>query len=425
MANATAVARVAGFPWRRSSTARERHASKTRWRVNAADEGRASQNSDESGNRNPVVCILWDLDNVSPGIDPERARITAKRLRDAASRLGGGALGGSSGDDGEDIAGPADVVAFLGFGNQATLDRISARALLDEGVDVRRAEIAPDAADMDLGAHVIGFAHAWATCATGNAVPDPPAFVTPRALETAGEALEKDAGAFCVHRREGNIKKNADAAGLDDALDDDALNDDDDDARERMLRNAENASRVASAFFSETAFASFHSSPPQQKPRVPPAAALLIVTSDTDLLPALRYARGARGCFAVVCGDFVPKGKAQGGGGQASKQSRSAKRRFSSKGTFENVGVTRQYWSSVQRAAIARPVGRLRLVAESDAALVWDSTRLFPVETLEIDDEAEAPLKTAPGGVVGVWRRNEARGVGRWPSPRPAIPRAR
>ena len=50
----------------------------------------------------------------------------------------------------------------------------------------------------------------------------------------------------------------------------------------------------------------------------------------------------------------------------------------------------------------------------SDAALVWDSTRAFAVDGNE----------SADGGVVGVWRSGgKRRGVGRWPSPRPAIPR--
>ena len=159
MAAAAAVARFAGVSRKGSLTPchrlRGRPGSCSSWRARAAEEGRASPSENGVASGRPLVAILWDLDNVSPGVDPERARITARRLRDAASRLGGGALGGASAASGEDVAGPADIVAFLGFANDATLARVSARALREEGVDVRRAESTPDAADMDLGAHVL------------------------------------------------------------------------------------------------------------------------------------------------------------------------------------------------------------------------------------------------------------------------------
>ena len=172
MAAAAAVARFAGVSRKGSLTPchrlRGRPGSCSSWRARAVEEGRASPSENGVASGRPLVAILWDLDNVSPGVDPERARITARRLRDAASRLGGGALGGASAASGEDVAGPADIVAFLGFANDATLARISAGALREEGVDVRRAEITPDAADMDLGAHVLGFARAWAASERGD-----------------------------------------------------------------------------------------------------------------------------------------------------------------------------------------------------------------------------------------------------------------
>ena len=193
MAAAAAVARFAGVSRKESLTPchrlRGRPGSCSSWRARAAEEGRASPSENGVASGRPLVAILWDLDNVSPGVDPERARITARRLRDAASRLGGGALGGASAASGEDVAGPADIVAFLGFANDATLARVSARALREEGVDVRRAESTPDAADMDLGAHVLGFARAWAASERGGAdVSEPPPFVTPRALAAARAA---------------------------------------------------------------------------------------------------------------------------------------------------------------------------------------------------------------------------------------------
>ena len=156
-----------------------------------------------------------------------------------------------------------------------------------------------------------------------------------------------------------------------------------------------------------------------------PKAALLVVTSDNDVVPAVAFARRS-GCFVVACGDFVPKAFSEGGGAQASKRARAKRRRFAS---GVEVGVTPAYWSTLQNAANKRPVGRLKLAAASDAALVWDSTRLFDVyvDGAERDEQKGkkngAARDTVVGGVVGVWRsRGAQRGVGRWPSPRPAIP---
>jgi hypothetical protein len=356
-----------------------------------------------------LVAILWDLDNVSPGVDPERARITARRLRDAASRLGGGALGGGGAANGEDEAGPAEVVAFLGFANDATLEKVSAEALRDEGVDVRRAKSTPDAADMDLGAHVCGFARAWETQTKAQNsksvanVPPPPPFVTPRALAAA----EHDA----VLRNASSFSATADSSAASAAHRADA--------RAALALAAAEAERAAfdhfgSIFTTHVAVSS----------RIPKAA-LLVVTSDNDVVPAVAFARRS-GCFVVACGDFVPKAFSEGGGAQASKRARAKRRRFAS---GVEVGVTPAYWATLQNAANKRPVGRLKLAAASDAALVWDSTRVFDVYV----DGAERDERTGKkngaardmvvGGVVGVWRsRGAQRGVGRWPSPRPAIP---
>ena len=355
--------------------------------------------------RPPLVAILWDLDNVKPG-----NAITARRIRDAASRLGGGALGGASVVNGEDVAGPADVVAFLGFANDITLTQVNAQALRDEGVDVRRAEVTPDAVDIELGAHIQGFARAWAASARGvTNVPESPPFVTTRALEHAAkvefdaahaesaEALDPSEPATYNWTRK--CKKDAAAK----------------DASAILKRAAAETERAAFEHFTATSFASYARNAHAVTENKPPKAVLLVVTTDGDFVPAVSFARRACGCFAVTCGDFVPKARLEGGGAQASKRRRAASRRFKEKGTEArtDVGVTPRYWSSLQAAAQARPVDRRKLVAASDAALVWDQTRPF-----EVDGE-----KPAAGGVVGVWRsRGAQRGVGRWPSPRPAIP---
>lgn len=402
MAAAAAVARFAGVSRKGSLTPchrlRGRPGSCSSWRARAAEEGRASPSENGGASGRPLVAILWDLDNVSPGVDPERARITARRLRDAASRLGGGALGGASAASGEDVAGPADIVAFLGFANDATLARVSARALREEGVDVRRAESTPDAADMDLGAHVLGFARAWAASERGGAdVSEPPPFVTPRALAEARAAARAEAAAGITHSSNDAAAESLAAAAL--------------------ARAASETERAAFEHFAATTFARYDA----QSNAVLPKAALFVVTSDNDVVPAVSFARRKCGVRVVACGDFLPKARLEGGGAQASKRRRAASRRFGKldkTGTRlkrrNEVGVTPQYWSLLQAAADARPVGRLKLAAASDAALVWDSTRAFAVDGNE----------SADGGVVGVWRSGgKRRGVGRWPSPRPAIPR--
>jgi hypothetical protein len=459
MASASAVARLVRTPWRRCATSRERRTYTSRWRVSAGGTGsEALPKSATTENRNPMCCILWDLDNVNPGVDADRAMVTARRLRDAASRLGGGALFDESGDDKGESSGPADVVSFIGFGNSQTLDRIDQDALRREGVDVRQSTSTPDAADMDLGAHVIGFAHAWATHRfPAKNIQNPKAFVTPRALNAARQAAEaemiKVSGMTTRVTTARLVKDSAQTLAVQNLLvtnpNDDAcvpqsvLTAAADAAAESLLSNALEAARAASAQFKEMVFKE------QQLERFSKnnQLVLFVVTSDNDLVDAISYARVGCGAFAVVCGDFVPKPKLEGGKGQVSKRKRRRTLRWVGVDTArqthaKNLGVTPTYWAETQRASLARPVGRLKLCESADAALVWDSTLLFQVEPRTVGgndpltggnrgDETRGghgiPLDnpqntTSPGGVVGIWRKG-GRGVGRWPSPRPAIPR--
>lgn len=417
MAAAAVAARLAGATWRTCTGARERRASSTRWRVSA--EGTERDAVPKSATRNPVVCILWDLDNINPGIDPERARITARRLRDAASRLGGGSVGGESGDDKEQKtdnrqAGPADVVAFLGFGNQETLDRTSSNALRSEGVDVHCSASTPDAADMQLGAHVIGFAHAWAVKNNGSThdVPPPEPFVTERALTAARKAAEDEEESRERDVEEENVESLVSPGPS-------TSTDAGDAAEQSLVRNALDSSIAASKHFSEKTFAD-----EDLTNKTAPPAILLIVTSDNDLVPAIEYARCGCHCHVAVCGDFVPKSKLEGGKAQLNKRMRTHTRRHFSGNAdtsgSKDVGVTNRYWSELQRCAMQRPVGRLKLCEKSDAALVWDSTRRFEVgdENLENAESQHGRPKNVLGGVVGVWRKNGGTSVGRWPSPK-------
>ena len=141
-----------------SAHARARAAPVPRWfpRPRRRASVVAARASAPGGETSPsVAAILWDCDNLSPTTDPCRAAVTARRLRDAASRLGGGALGGG------DAAAPCRVVLFRAFGNPDTFARPDVvDALLRAGVEVIPTGDAPDAADIALGAHLTGFARA-------------------------------------------------------------------------------------------------------------------------------------------------------------------------------------------------------------------------------------------------------------------------
>ena len=186
MAAAAAVARFAGVSRKESLTPchrlRGRPGSCSSWRARAAEEGRASPSENGVASGRPLVAILWDLDNVSPGVDPERARITARRLR-ATRRAASAAARSEARAPRAAKTWPVPRISWRSSASPTT-PRLpeSARGRCAEGVDVRRAESTPDAADMDLGAHVLGFARAWAASERGGAdVSEPPPFVTPRA----------------------------------------------------------------------------------------------------------------------------------------------------------------------------------------------------------------------------------------------------
>ena len=364
-----------------------------------------------------MVGIFLDLDNLNPGrASPERAAVMAHRLREAARQLGGGALGGVAPDD--DARAPALVVAFRAFGNAETVSPAIAEALEAAGAEVCRVEGAePDAADLALGANLDAFANAWAADASA---PPPPGFLTERVVD----ALRREAAASSLSRApDAESESEARRVAADDA------------ERAALAAAAERASRIAEGFASARA-----ALVPASR-RALPAVALL-ATNDTDLVPCVEYARERCGLRVVVLGDFLPRVE-DSRRGQRAKRARPKRRGRAfagdpraNGGADPRVGVTRSYWSAVQAASSARPVGNLKLPSSADAALVWDATRAFALDGSrtgarrpEGDDDAGfegatggTTTKPVPGGVVGIWRREGAgRGVGAWPSPRAAV----
>ena len=94
----------------------------------------------------------------------------------------------------------------------------------------------------------------------------------------------------------------------------------------------------------------------------------MVVTTDNDLAPCLRRCRAA-GIRVVVCGDYLPRPKRGAGAGRKTKVGRR------SAAEDAGVGMTEAYWRELQTSQRDRPVGRLRLASEVDAALVWDGRR--------------------------------------------------
>ena len=377
----------------------------------------------------PVVALLWDVDNVNPGPDPRRAAVVAARLLRAATALGGGALGGEPGA-------PADVVAFRAYANPETLARVDVRALELAGAEVVGCQSGPDQVDMTMGAHIDGFTRAWidVAVARGDATavrfddddsdasddsydaagdgsgPWEP-FVVPRALDALlgdvadesdrtliSNALRAAAGVRAEDARQEWLAGNA----FDRFVGQPRSNEDDeeeDDEEEEAAGRRPNK----------------------------PNACLMVVTTDNDLAPCLRRCRAA-GIRVVVCGDYLPRPKRGAG---ASRKTKAGRR---SAAEDSGVGLTEAYWRELQTSQRDRPVGRLRLASEVDAALVWDGRRPFELEAADRDllaevlSEKEGGFQTreprdAPveGNVAGVWRRR-GRGVGRWPNADPVVP---
>ena len=121
-----------------------------------------------------------------------------------------------------------------------------------------------------------------------------------------------------------------------------------------------------------------------------PNACLMVVTTDNDLAPCLRRCRAA-GIRVVVCGDYLPRPKRGAGAGRKTKAGRR------SAAEDAGVGVTEAYWRELQTSQRDRPVGRLRLASEVDAALVWDGRRPFELEAADRDLLAEV-LTEKEGG---------------------------
>jgi len=376
----------------RSSAKRRRRAPVVRARATTTTTTATDDDDDDRGAESdgPVVAVYWDLDNLRPPSDPASAATMARRLRDAASALGGGALRGDPAR-----ASASRVRVFEAFGNDVTLDACrrdaTTDALASVGVSVIRARgDGPDAADMAMAAHVLAFARATAARGEGEGEGegedgvDAPSedelrrvVITPRAEEEERYLSDDDAEA------------DARVADL-----------------SRRLRDVYDAAAAT--------YDGMRLDRERGVDRV-----VMLATSDNDLVPVAAAAK-ALGATVVFCGNFAPVGLNRKSAKRASSRTKRVRRRRADDAREGGVGVTRAYWDALQAATSARPVSRLKLMREvADAAFVWDNTRPFYCD----EGGGGGGATQVRGGVVGVWRkRGRGNGVGRWPSLEPVVP---
>ena len=320
-----------------------------------------------------MAAILWDCDNLSPTTDPCRAAVTARRLRDAASRLGGGALGGG------DAAAPCRVVLFRAFGNPDTFAR-------------------PDVVDALLRAGV-------EVIPTGDAP-------TPRTSPSARTSPVSRARARPAPRRPSLFPRS-----------------------DPSSRRGPSRTRAPGPSPNTPTTRAPPTSPKPRSlatPRDTPRASRKTsrdVSSKTRTCESTRSS--PRLCWwpprtTISCRAYATRGRSVlawsraeiTSPGFARVRARARGERHRRRAARDvGVGVTEAYWEGVQAAAAARPVARLKLAECAGARRVWDARRAFRTTEDERDAWREERAENGAGrGGGGVATRGDGRGVGRWPS---------
>jgi hypothetical protein len=155
----------------------------------------------------------------------------------------------------------------------------------------------------------------------------------------------------------------------------------------------------------------------------------IVVTNDRDLKLPLDYAISMDVCVVLI-GNFVDNSskKMRSLVSSSSRKKKTSFRRLGGGGggggeKRRKDSLNQISWSAyldtVRLAAQKRPIARLKLLENADAALIWDSARRFTVSEDERDVLANAKSNSkeyevsCPGDVVGMWRRHKS-GVGAW-----------
>ena len=399
------------------------------------------QRKEEEDNKERKVIILWDLDNVNPGTTCERFAINAKRIKKAGEKFGRvcsfRAFAGmqtsrdlskccnndflnddnDNEDDTKNNASNENDMMSKGKGFKRTFERLHLKTefYLD----------GPDAADLRLGRRLMEFANE----SQGKKIQDVPAFITRRTEEAC----------FLTHD-----------------VNDDDIDEDNDEADEcnatfscdpelkrvsfceqtrREYRNLAMAKQELLKLEGEKIHAACleeKCSPDETKLRQivkNRKHVAIVVTNDRDLKLPLDYAISMDVCVVLI-GNFVDNSskKMRSLVSSSSRKKKTSFRRLGGGGggggeKRRKDSLNQISWSAyldtVRLAAQKRPIARLKLLENADAALIWDSARRFTVSEDERDVLASAKSNSkeyevsCPGDVVGMWRRHKS-GVGAW-----------
>ena len=404
---------------------------------------RQLQRKEEDNKEERKVIILWDLDNVNPGTTCERFAINAKRIKKAGEKFGRvvafRAFAGmqtsrdlseccNNSDDSDDNDNEDDTKnkdeneddtstkVIKGF--KRTFERLNLKTefYLD----------GPDAADLRLGRRLMEFANE----SQGKKIQDVPAFITRRAEEAC--FLTSD--------------------DVNDDINEDNDEDDEYDTTfpscdpelkyvsfceqtRREYRNLAMAKQELLKLEGEKIHATCleeKCSPDETKLRQivkNRKHVAIVVTNDRDLKLPLDYAISMDVCVVLI-GNFVDNSskKMRSLVSSSSRKKKTSFRRLGGGGggggeKRRKDSLNQISWSAyldtVRLAAQKRPIARLKLLENADAALIWDSARRFTVSEDERDVLANAKSNSkeyevsCPGDVVGMWRRHKS-GVGAW-----------
>ena len=369
----------------------------------------------EEDNKERKVIILWDLDNVNPGTTCERFAINAKRIKKAGEKFG-------------------RVVAFRAFAGMQTSRDLSECCNNEKEKGFKRTferlnlktEFyldGPDAADLRLGRRLMEFANE----SQGKKIQDVPAFITRRAEEAC--FLTSD---------DVNDDINEDNSYEDDEYDTTFSCDPElkhvsfCEQTRREYRNLAMAKQELLKLEGEKIHAACleeKCSPDETKLRQivkNRKHVAIVVTNDRDLKLPLDYAISMDVCVVLI-GNFVDNSskKMRSLVSSSSRKKKTSFRRLGGGGGEKrrkdslNQISWSAYLDTVRLAAQKRPIARLKLLENADAALIWDSARRFTVSEDERDVLANAKSNSkeyevsCPGDVVGMWRRHKS-GVGAW-----------
>ena len=363
------------------------------------------------------VIILWDLDNVNPGTTCERFAINAQRIKKAGEKFG-------------------KVVSFKAFAGTQTSRDLS-ECCTSKGFKEIFEKLnlktefnldGPDAADLQLGKRLMEFANE----SQGKRREHIPDFITRRAEEARFLTTDDD--------------------------------DNDDDEKKNSMDNEEEYDNkedntITVSFKPELKHVSFcektrgkyrnlavakqellkldgekvhamclkeRCSPDETKLRQivkNRKYVAIVVTNDRDLKLPLDYAISMDVCVVLI-GNFVDNSskKMKNLVSASSRKKKTSFRRLGGGGRRKdslNQVNWNAYLDTVRLAAQKRPIGRLKLLENADAALIWDAKRRFRVSEDERDVLANSKSNNSefetscPGDIVGIWRRHKS-GVGAW-----------